>query len=138
MWWTLQVGQDRRRVAEALDVLDVGGVLEPEDLVLLLAEAAARSLSSRDVIAQPPPAGPRSRRTPLLLDERVLVRAHLVAEPRRLVVRVVLEIGGQEADLGQLHEGVAQHRVPALRGASTTSSSSSIMYGDVVSRKARA
>ena len=65
------------------------------------------------------------------------MRADVVAEAGCLVVRVVLEVGGQEADVRQRLEGVAHHASHSA-GAFVTSSSSSIMYGDVVSRKARA
>ena len=69
-----QVREHRRAEADALDLLDVGAVLDPEDLVGALAEAADRSLSAREVIAQPPPVGPAaaSRRSPPT--SRVLVR----------------------------------------------------------------
>ena len=74
-----------------------------------------RSLSSRDVIAQPPPAGPRRSRTPFSSTELVLVRADVVSIARRQVVRVVLEVGREEPDRRQSLERVEQRRVPAGR-----------------------
>ena len=81
-----EVGEHGRAVAQRSDVLDVGAVLEPEDLASSArGTRPTRSLSSREVIAQPPPAGPRAADA-VLLDERVLVRTDVVApaaRPRR-------------------------------------------------------
>ena len=57
-----------------------------------------RSLSSlrRDRAAAP--GGPVQQLHAVLLDERVLVRADVVPVPRGQVMRVVLEVGGEEAD----------------------------------------
>ena len=72
-----------------------------------------RSLSSRDVIAQPPPAGPVQQPHAVLLDERVLVRPDWWRMREAEVVRIVLEVGREEPDRRGAAERVEQHRVPA-------------------------
>src|SRR4051794_22611584 len=109
-----QIGHDRRPVPERVDVADVARVLEPEDLGLALLEAARQLVepARRDRAAAAGRSGEEAHA--VVLDELVLVRAHVVTDPRRLVVEVVLEVRGQEADVRQRHVRVAHHPVPAL------------------------
>ena len=58
-----QIGQNGRAEADLLEVGDVLLVLEPEDLLRFSRKPPARWLSSREVMAQPPPVGP-TRRSP--------------------------------------------------------------------------
>ena len=112
-----QVRQHGRAEAELADVADVRLVLEPEDLLLVLAEAADAlvELTRGDRAA----AAGRATEQPnaVLLDERVLVRADVVPVARREVVGIVLEVRGEEADLRQALERVEERRVPAGRSA---------------------
>ena len=67
------------------------------------------------MIAQPPPVGPLSSLIASSTTSVVLVGPHVVTDVRSHVIRIVLEIGGEEADVGQALECVEQRRVPALR-----------------------
>src|SRR6185436_17439145 len=83
-----QVGQHRAREADLLDLLDVGRVLEPEDLFLALLESADALVElargDRTAAARRP-----AQEVDAVLDgRRVLMRAHVVADVRGLVVRV--------------------------------------------------
>ena len=57
-----------------------------------------RSYSSREVIAHPPPVGPRRSRDAVHVDHGVLVRPDPGTGNARDVVRIVLEVGCQEAN----------------------------------------
>ena len=129
-----EIGEDSRLKTKALDVFDVRLVFEPEDLLAVLRNPPTRWLSSREVIAHPPPVGPLSRPYAVDLDASSYswgrTRCRYV---RGHVVRIVLEIGGKEADVGQAFE--ASRSVSSQpSGASTTSSSTSTRYGDSSAR----
>src|SRR5205814_3773887 len=97
---------------DPLEIRDVGGILKPEDVLLVLPKTA-NSLVELSRRNRAPPAGWTAEKpNAVLLHQRVFMRPDVMSIARCQVVWIILEIGSQEADAGKALEGLEQSLVP--------------------------